>query len=543
MPDLGAWHHTGPFPAGNFNVAFDKVFPPELHTDLNQTFESGRLKWTEQTTWQDSVAHNDKLTGTNSANYLYRVIHADAPQVVALSLGSDDGIRLWVNGRQVLSRKVGRNVAAAGQENVTIQLADGRNELLMKVVNSGGATGFYFAATPAPTPDAVTKLIGLAADRRNAQQNKTLSEWYRGFDLEWLRLNQAVLRHETAKPQPDLTKIFAARVRGTTYQFGADTYKVYHLRRGNTDNKEDQAAPGFLQVLMRTEQQENLWLADPADAQSSRIGLADWLTDVDHGAGHLLARVIVNRLWYLHFGRGIVSTPSDFGTRGERPSHPALLDWLASELIRGHWKLKPIHKLIMTSSVYMQAGEVTDSGHRLDPENLLLWRRSSRRLEAELIRDSLLSASGTLDRKLFGKGTLDERSTRRSIYFTVKRSRLIPLLKLFDAPDAMQGIGTREQSTVAPQALALLNSPRIRELATKIAVRVRPHTETPVDQAIDRGYQIVLSRPASPHEQQQMSQFIQRQTQSRGGDAGAAALAVRDFCHLLLCLNEFVYID
>ena len=107
----------------------------------------------------------------------------------------------------------------------------------------------------------------------------------------------------------------------------------------------------------------------------------------------------------------------------------------------------------------------------------------------------------------------------------------------------MQGIGTREQSTVAPQALALLNSPRIRELATKIAVRVRPHTETPVDQAIDRGYQIVLSRPASPHEQQQMSQFIQRQTQSRGGDAGAAALAVRDFCHLLLCLNEFVYID
>jgi len=546
LPELGAWHHTGPFSARDFNVAFDQVFPPELHTDLSQTFQDGKLRWTAQADWKDGTAHNDRLTGTNCANYLFRVIEADAAQVVALSLGSDDGIKLWVNGRQVLSRKVGRNVAAAGQENVTVQLIEGRNELLMKIVNGGGATGFYFSARPSQTPEAITKLTALEAGKRNAGQKKTLSDWHRGFDGEWLRLNQAVLRHETQKPVPDLTQVFAARVRGTTYQFGEDSYRVYHLRRGNTENKEDQATPGFLQVLMRTDQQEQQWLADPADAQKprpGRIGLADWLTDVNHGAGHLLARVIVNRLWYLHFGRGIVATPSDFGTRGERPSHPELLDWLAGELIRGHWKLKPIHRLIMTSTVYMQGGTVTDSGRRLDPENLLLWRRSSRRLEAELIRDSLLSVSGTLDQTLLGKGTLNERSNRRSIYFTVKRSRLIPLLKLFDAPDAMQGIATREQSTVAPQALALLNSPVIRELATKIAARVRPQPDIPLDQAIERGYQIVLSRPATSDERQAMGTFIQQQKQSRGGDATAESLAVRDFCHLLLCLNEFVYVD
>ncbi|MDA1050989.1 MAG: PSD1 and planctomycete cytochrome C domain-containing protein [Planctomycetota bacterium] len=543
---LEAWHHVGPFAAGNFDAAFDQVFPPELDTELSQSFEDGKLKWTEQPEWKDGEAHNDKLTGTNGANYLFRVVEGEQPQVMSLSLGSDDGIKLWVNGREVLSKKVGRDVAAADQETVVIQLAAGRNELLMKIVNSGGATGFYFAASAAATPADVTAILALPVDKRDEPQKQKLVDWYKGYDLDWLRLNQLVARQETQNPKPDLTNVFAARVRGTTYQFGDDTFKVYHLRRGNADNKEDEAAPGFLQVLMRTDQLEMQWLADPEAADKTRpgrIGLADWLTDVDRGGGHLLARVIVNRLWHHHFGRGIVATPSDFGTRGEKPSHPDLLDWLASELIRGGWKLKPIHKLIMTSAVYMQAGDVTESGRQHDPENLLLWRRNSRRLEAEIIRDSLLAVSGTLDRTMFGKGTLDQSSTRRSMYFTVKRSELIPILQLFDAPDTMQAIATREESTVAPQALALLNSPIIRDLATKFAVQVRPNAETSIEQAIDRAYQVALSRPATDAERAAMTEFIQRQKESRAADADAESLAVRDFCHLILCMNEFVYID
>ncbi|MEO1996987.1 MAG: DUF1553 domain-containing protein, partial [Planctomycetaceae bacterium] len=392
----------------------------------------------------------------------------------------------------------------------------------------------------------IKTIIAVPTDKRTKQQQQKLVDWYRGFDLEWLRLNQLVTRQETHKPKPELTSVFAARDRGTTYQFGEDTYKVYHLRRGNADNKEQQARPGFLQVLMRSKRQEQHWLrpaGDDTKLRSGRIGLSNWLTDVEHGAGHLLARVIVNRLWYHHFGRGIVSTPGDFGTRGARPSHPELLDWLATELVRGGWKLKPLHKLIMTSAVYMQAGEVTPSGRQHDPENLLYWRRSARRLDAETIRDSLLAVAGTLDSTSFGKGSLDQKSKRRSIYFTLKRSQLIPFLQLFDAPDTMQGIATRQESTVAPQALALLNSPIIRDIATHFASRVRPSSDTSVEQAIDAAYRIALCRKPTDAESGAMREFIERHQKSRPNDANATPLAVRDFCHLILCLNEFIYID
>ena len=546
LESAGVWHHVGPFAAASFDVAFDQVFAPERGIDLAATFEEGKLKWTEQPEWTDGEPHNDKLAGANSANYLYRVIESARPQVVDLSLGSDDGIKLWVNGREVLSNKVGRNVAAAGQESVQIQLAAGRNDLLMKIVNGGGATGFYYAAAAAQPAPEIAAILNTPQAERNDEQKQKLVDWYKGFDLDWLALNRAVVVHELETPQPELTNVFAARVRGTTYQFGDDTYKVYHLRRGNADNKEDQASPGFLQVLMRTDDLETHWLNESEQQETpraGRLGLADWLTDVDDGAGHLLARVIVNRLWHHHFGRGIVATPSDFGTRGERPSHPELLDWLASELVAGGWRLKPIHRLIMTSAVYMQAGEVSESGRQVDPENLLLWRRDARRLEAEIVRDSLLSVSGTLDETMFGKGTLDPNSTRRSIYFTVKRSQLIPFLQLFDAPDTMQGVGTREQSTVAPQALALLNSPLVRDLATKFAARVRPDANTSIDEAIDRAYQVALARPATQSEVATMRTFIEQQTAMRGDDPNAETLAVRDFCHLLMCMNEFVYVD
>lgn len=546
LKEVGAWHHVGPFPAAGFDAAFAEAFPPERGIDLSAAFEDGELKWSEQPGWTDGEAHNDKLTGTNCANYLYRVLESETPQVLSLSLGSDDGIKLWVNGREVLSNKVGRNVAAAGQETVTVQLAAGRNELLMKIVNGGGETGFYFAASAAATPQEIADILTVSAAERSPEQKQKLLDWYKGFDLDWLRLNQAVARQEIDTPQPDLTNVFAARVRGTTYQFGDDTYKVYHLRRGNVDNKEQEASPGFLQVLMRTDEPGKTWLADPAVPETprpGRLGLADWLTDVDQGAGHLLARVIVNRLWHHHFGRGIVATTSDFGTRGDPPSHPELLDWLASELVEGGWRLKPIHRLIMTSSVYMLGGDVAAGSHEIDPENLLLWRRGSRRQEAEIIRDALLSVSGTLDEAMFGQGTLDQSSRRRSIYFTVKRGSLIPLLQLFDAPDTMQGIGTREESTVAPQALALLNSPFVRDLATKFAARVRTDAGTPIDESIDRAYQMALSRPATESEIAAMRAFIEQQTASRGDDPNAEALAVRDFCHLILCMNEFVYID
>lgn len=545
VASLGSWYQVGPFKAANHNAAFGTVYPPEDDIDLGTTYEGG-LQWVEHADWEDGTAHNDLLSGENSANFLYRVIESPAPQPVHLSLGSDDGIQVWVNGRKVLNKNVSRTVAKADQEKLTIQLAEGSNAILLKITNGAGKTGFYFKATHGKEPDDVRNILVIAPDKRNEGQKKRLLDWYKGYDLGYLKLEQPVKFQELSKPSPANVPVFAARFKGSTYQFGEDTYKVYHLRRGNADNKESLAVPGFLQVLTDAEKDETFWttagntLKEPLRGRET---LAHWLTDETLGAGHLSARVLVNRLWYHHFGRGIVATPSDFGTRGEIPSHPALLDYLAEQLIENGWRLKPIHKLIMSSATYLQGNAKSDAGVQQDPENLLLWRRSTKRLEAEIIRDTILSMSGAIDLTHYGKGTLNERSNRRSIYFTVKRGQLIPLLKLFDAPDAMQGIATREQSTVAPQALALLNSPLIREYATQFAARVRATNETTIEQAIASAYALALSRPPTTGEIQTMNQFIQSQTEMRGGDANAQQLAVRDFCHLVLCMNEFVYID
>ncbi len=164
------------------------------------------------------------------------------------------------------------------------------------------------------------------------------------------------------------------------------------------------------------------------------------MTDVDEGAGRLLARVIVNRLWQHHFGRGIVATPSDFGTQGDKPTHPELLDWLAKELIDSGWKLKHIQKLMMTSAAYTEGSADDKTKPAVDPDDKLLWRFAPRRLEAEAIRDSILSVSGQLDPTMYGPGTLDPMQKRRAIYFTISCSQLIPMMTQFDAPDSLVGI-------------------------------------------------------------------------------------------------------
>src|SRR5205823_4128067 len=156
--------------------------------------------------------------------------------------------------------------------------------------------------------------------------------------------------------------------------------------------------PGFLQVL--TNGAEQRWLGAALKGTSPRVALANWITDTEKGAGPLLARVIVNRLWQHHFGKGLVRTPNDFGAQGEPPTHPELLDYLAAELIKGGWKLKPIHKLIMTSAAYQQGSAANESAMKTDPQNRLWWHVPPRRLEAEAIRDSLLVIGGALDPKM-----------------------------------------------------------------------------------------------------------------------------------------------
>jgi hypothetical protein len=285
----------------------------------------------------------------------------------------------------------------------------------------------------------------------------------------------------------------------------------------------------------------------PEGARTSlrRRAVADWMTDTEHGAGQLLARVIVNRLWQQHLGRGLVSTPNDFGFQGERPTHPELLDWLARELIASGWRLKSLHKKIMLSAVYTQSADFDEADAKVDPQNQWLWRRTPRRLEAEVIRDSILAASGQLDRTMFGAGTLDASMKRRSIYFMIKRSQLIPMMQVFDAPEPLVGVGDRPSTTIAPQALMFMNNVQVRSSARGFASRLQATADESIAQAIRSGYLLALAREPSDEEVADAAEFISQQKTSYEADQSdqSTALALTDFAQVLLSLNEFVYID
>ena len=412
------------------------------------------------------------------------------------------------------------------------------------------------AAPPAPTAGLIREqaltALGTPAATRSAEQAAALLQWFRTQDADWQTLNQKAEAHRATAPRPQLVKALVATEGVAAVRLhtqGGDLLPETHfLRRGDPALKEGVASQAFLQVLSSSPQGAKHWQTPPpAGAKTSyqRRALAEWLTDVEHGSGALLARVIVNRLWQHHLGRGLVATPSDFGLRGEAPSHPELLDWLAGRLIDGGWRLKELHKLLMTSAAYMQGSEVDDARLAADRENRLFWRRPARRLEAEVIRDALLAVSGELDGRMFGAGTLDPASKRRSIYFTVKRSKLVPMMQVFDAPDALGGVAERPTTTVAPQALYLMNNPQVRAYARGLARRVAAASVTGPDEAIRQAYRTALSREPNGDELTESRHFLQEQTQryQTTGVNQPAQAALVDFCQTLLCLNEFVYVD
>jgi hypothetical protein len=407
------------------------------------------------------------------------------------------------------------------------------------------------AVTPAP-PEKVRPVLNAKPGAKPSDADRAaLLAWFRITDKEWQRLNKQVEEHAKARerlvPKALICSEGLKPVR--LHSQGADFLQQTHfLKRGDPNQKDGVATQGFLQVLARAPEGEKHWQVPPPPGWRTsyrRLSLARWLTDVDQGAGHLLARVIVNRLWQHHLGRGIVGTPSDFGLQGERPTHPELLDFLARQLIANGWRLKPIHKLILTSAAYRQGTAFDANKSHVDPDNRLLWRRTPRRLEAEVIRDALLAVSGTLDARPFGPGTLDPNQKRRSIYFFVKRSQLVPTMVLFDGPDALQGIEQRTTTTIAPQALLLMNSTMVRGCAEGLARRIALAGEKGLPAAVREGYTTALGRAPTAKELASSVAFVREQQASYRGDGkrDARHLALTDFCQVLMDLNEFIYVE
>ncbi len=380
-------------------------------------------------------------------------------------------------------------------------------------------------------PQHLGEIRALLAEGGNAlkeTQREAIARWFAPFDAETKQTVETLRDHVAAEPRQPLAEVY------TTVAGGQD---VFHLRRGEVDQKLAKMTPGVLQVLSRGDMPPATQPPDP------RVALGDWMTSVDHGAGPLLARVMVNRVWQHHFGEGIVGTPNDFGAQGDRPTHPELLEWLASEFVGGGWKLKPLHKQIMLSAAYQQSHVASEASVKLDPENKYLARQRTRRLEAENIRDALLAIGGNLDTAMYGPSIMDN-VPRRSVYLRVKRSELIPIMTMFDAPEPTQSVGERVSTTVPTQSLTMMNSPFVRQQAEKLAQRIRPAQDAPPSAAVDAAYRIALARAPTEAERARMLAFIDAQTELIGGDPGQARdRALLEFCHALVCLNEFVYVD
>ncbi|HEY2880865.1 MAG TPA: PSD1 and planctomycete cytochrome C domain-containing protein [Pirellulales bacterium] len=328
-----------------------------------------------------------------------------------------------------------------------------------------------------------------------------------------------------------------------------------------------------------------------ANSQTSvgrRLALAQWIADPENP---LTARVMVNRLWTYHFGRGLVNTPSNLGQSGDDPTHLELLDYLATALVHGGWKLKPLQKMIVMSAAYRQSSAYDPEKSSADPDDQWYWRFPVRRIDAESIRDSILAAAGKLNLQMYGPGVKpripatvlsttskemwpkvqQEGPTewRRSVYVFVKRSVLLPMLEGFDAPTATQTCERRMTTTVATQALQLLNDAFSNEQAGYTAARIAKEVGGDLERQVDRAYWLTLCRPPTDVQRRQGVDFLVNRMEAQRQAAGDAAKgstattaaraanpatradleakanlrALADLCHVLFNSNEFVYLN
>ena len=334
---------------------------------------------------------------------------------------------------------------------------------------------------------------------------------------------------------------------------------TYVYRRGQIETKTLRVGPRVPGILPQADISCPREAADSdsveTQAPQRRLTLARWLV----GPGKpRTARVIVNRLWQHHFGRGIIATPNDFGDMGSPPSHPKLLDWLASDLIDGGWSLKRIHRQIVLSRAYRQASELRTDGVGADPGNELLWRANARRLSAEEIRDSLLAIAGRLNSLPGGPGIVPPLSkeatanvkrwpvtpdpaehNRRSIYLFVERNFRIPMLEAFDQPDTLTSCPQRAQSVHALQSLALLNNEWTVAQAAALARVVGSHPFKSDLERISFAYRLITARMPTSAELRIAQTFL-----SEARAAGASTVdSLSDLCLVLVNLNRFLYVD
>jgi len=514
-------------------------------------------------------------------------------------LDSDDGSRLVIDGREVLKYD---GIHGLGQAKVVkVSLKQGRVSVRLDYFQRQGGKGLvvtwsgpgfdnrYLSATVEDgTP---------LADRRGKRKDFQTLIKSRGaavlgakrFD-EYSNLTKELDQLKRHKVPADYALCVT--------EVGPNPPESFVLARGNPLSQGDKVDPAYLTVLGGGKASQAKPTAG-AKTSGRRLALADWIASPDN---RLTSRVIVNRIWQHHFGRGIVRSPNNFGMLGDRPTHPELLDWLASTFVSGDarvdedaetrgrgdaeksldagssprlrvsasprlglsaaWRLKSLHKLILTSNVYRQSSRSNEAGAAADPNNDLFWRFNPRRLSAEEVRDSTYAVTGRLNLKMGGPGfypeisrevlagqsrpgdgwgkSSPEEQARRAIYIHVKRSLVTPLLSSFDFPDTDGSCEARFVTTQPGQALALLNGDFLNSQAAAFADRLRREAGDKTESQVALALRLALSREPSPPEIERGLRLIET---LKSKHALTAEVALNNYCLFALNLNEFVYLD
>lgn len=461
------------------------------------------------------------------------------------------------------------------------------------------ATGFLTAGPAFKLPDTFLESERLA-NRYNELDDviSTLGSGFLGLTVACARCHDHKYDAFSAKEYYQLLGVFHSGDRGTVKLPGGKEAFVFRdfdnqrrptwlFRRSDFYDREIEVELGFPEMLSSEADADHFWqqaqkdyrqLGEPQSTLQRRA-LADWITDTQQGGGALLARVIVNRVWHHHFGSGLVRTTSDFGVRGDTPSHPELLEYLTSDFVEGGWKIKSLHQKILTSAVWQQASArsaISQRGAEIDPDNRLLWRMITQRLEAEVLRDAMLAVSQTLNLQAGGPGfkpyiapeanlarnikgerypkdAKDDASTRRrSVYMFHKRLIPYPMFQAFDRPDLMTSCAERQNTTVAPQAMVILNDGFVRSVARDFAGSL---VEAQADKSVPEGtqlqpiievaYQTSFARLPTETEFTAAIQFIEAQATARTerSEQNPRIEALTDYCQALFGLNEFIYVD
>ncbi len=534
-PDLGPWYQTGPFTGDNQNQVFNRKFGPEESSEIDLEAKYVDKAWVEKE-YADGTAIDLGLPG-NSAVYLYRRVDSAAASQWTASLGSDDAIKVFLNGREVLANNASRGVAP-DQDKATLDLNEGPNHLVLKIVNGGGGSGFYFDLRESGLPSEIAALIARESDSESLTEEE--SSRLRSYYLENVWEDGRKLRQDIAALESDRKALMDSVVTSMTMGDMEDPRMTYILDRGHyaSPREDEEIFPGVPAALPPL----------PADAPSNRLGLARWLVDEDHP---LTARVAVNRYWMMFFGDGLVATEADFGTRGAQPTNQELLDWLAVDFVRSGWDVKRMIRLMLTSGTYRQSSRVMPRHLEADPENRFLSRGPRFRLQGEFIRDNALALSGLLNDRIGGPSvkpyqppriwnevSLDgglfyqrddgEKLYRRSMYIYWKRSAPNPSMVAFDAPTREKCVIQRQRTNTPLQALVTMNDITFVEAARVWAQNlIQQMPDASFEERVNQAFIMATSKPVDRKRMAVLRKLYQNQKEHyRSHPEMAAELAI-----------------